>query len=50
MLLADVGLLEKMRGEHHRQLGAAEEEKQEAIRRNMASRNKLLECENVRGR
>lgn len=46
MLLADVGVLEKMRAEHHRKLMTSEEEKQEAIRKNMTSRNKLLECEN----
>lgn len=42
MLMADISILEKMRNDHEKQLSQAEEEKQEAIRKNMTSRNKLL--------
>jgi hypothetical protein len=42
--MGDIDLLEKMQANHERQLITAEEEKQEALRKNMSSRNKLLEC------
>jgi hypothetical protein len=47
-LLGEVALLQKMVTDHERQFAQAEEDKQEAIRKNLTSRNKLLECENVR--
>lgn len=49
VLMGEVALLQKMLTDHERQFVQAEEDKQEAIRKNMTSRNKLLECENVRG-
>lgn len=39
-----MALLEKMHNDHEKQYLQAEDEKQEAIRKNMASRNKLIEC------
>lgn len=47
-LLGQVALLQKMLTDHQKQFLQAEEDKQQAIRKNMTSRNKLLECENVR--
>ena len=36
-----------MHNDHEKQLVASEQDKQDAIRKNLNSRNKLLECENV---
>jgi hypothetical protein len=40
--LGEVALLQKMVTDHERQFMQAEEDKQEAIRKNLTSRNKLL--------
>jgi hypothetical protein len=43
-LLGEVALYQKMLTDHEKQFIQAEEDRQEAVRKNMASRNKLLEC------
>lgn len=46
-LLGEVALLEKMQHDHERQAIQAFEDKVEGMNKNLNSRNRLLECENV---